>query len=735
MTALVTAQTSGIKGLVKANDTNEPLPSASIRIGSEGIISDGTGQYKIALVPGDYVTEVSYIGFQTVKKNITVVSNQWLTIDFVLNNADNVLQTAVISDSRYSKPLSESTISMEVLKSSLMDHLNSTSIASALDKVPGLNMVGDQANIRGGAGYSYGAGSRVLLMINDLPALQADAGSSNWDDVPVENIEQIEVIKGAASASYGSSALNGLINVRTRYAKSEPVTKASIFYNVVSSPKDKSQQWWTSPPYSSGFIFSHAQKYGKFDLVLGANLQKSSSFNQTSKGESARINGSLQYRITDRLSAGVHFNFNKRATNSFFYWRDGVKAIYKPDSTTLSESHTFRYHIDPFITFFDKSKNKHSFRSRAYTVENSVTNNQSNTSTALYNEYQFQRNWEKVRLYTTAGLVYNYNTSNSDLFKHEAFSTINKGVYFQLDKKIGDRTTLTAGWRYEDYRLNRPEIFLDDTLRGGKKTENKSLLRFGINSKLNNTLYARASWGQGFRFPTLAEQFIVTSFGSTHISPNPQLRSESGWNGEVGLKQTFDWGGTKAYIDGALFWNKYFDMMEFVFTGFTKGFQSQNIGNTDIKGYELTLGGSTLAGSHKISYSGGYTYIDPKFANFTDEDNRRSSADFNILKYRSKSIFKLDIEDEFKGWIIGSGIAYTSKMEAVDAIFEFVIRGLREYRATHGGFTLLDFRVAKKWNDFNFSLIFKNLLNTEYTTRPAISESPRNLTFKIDYLF
>jgi iron complex outermembrane receptor protein len=721
--------------MIKANDTNEPLPSASIKIGNEGVISDEAGRFKIALVPGNYIIEVSYIGFQPVKRNITVISDQWLPVDIVLNTADNVLQTAVVSDSRYSKPLAESTISMEVLKSSLMDHLNSTSIASVLDKVPGLNMVGDQANIRGGAGYSYGAGSRVLLMIDDLPALQADAGSSNWDDVPVENIEQIEVIKGAASASYGSSALNGLINVRTRYAKSDPVTKASFFYNVVLPPKDKAQQWWSSPPYGAGLNFSHAQKYGKLDLVLGTNLQKSLSFNQTTKGESARLNGSLQYRFTDRLSAGLHFNFNKRSSNSFFYWRDGVKALYRPDSSTLSASHSFRYHLDPFITYFDKAKNKHSLRSRVYTVENRVTNNQSNTSTVVYSEYQFQRNWEKAGLYSTAGLVYNYNTSNSDLFKHEAFSTVNKGVYLQFDKKIGDRTTLSAGWRYEDYRLYRPEIFLDDTLRGGKKVEHKSLFRCGINSKLNGSLYARASWGQGFRFPTLAEQFIVTSFGSTHISPNPQLKSETGWNGEVGLKQTLDWGRTKAYIDGAVFWNKYFDMMEFVFTGFTKGFQSQNIGNTDIKGYELTLGGSSIAGFHRISYSGGYTYIDPRFVHFTDEDNRRSSADFNILKYRSKSIFKLDLEDEFNGWILGSGVSYTSKMEAVDAIFEFVIKGLREYRVSHGGFTLLDLRVSKKWNDFNFSLIFKNLLNTEYTTRPAISESPRNLTFKMDYHF
>ncbi|MEP7321099.1 MAG: TonB-dependent receptor [Saprospiraceae bacterium] len=729
------AHSSGIRGIVRDNNTLETLPSASIRYGTTGIVSDDQGKYSIALSPGRYDVEISYIGFETLKKNVTVTTGQWLELDFNLHPSENVLQTAVISDSRYSKPITESTISIEVLRASLIDHINSTSIEGALDRVPGVNMVGGQANIRGGAGYSYGAGSRVLLMINDLPALQADAGYPNWDDVPIENIEQVEIIKGAASASYGSSALNGLIHVRTKYAKSEPVTRVSIFYNPVLAPKDKSQQWWTSAPYTEGISFSHAQKYGKLDLVLGAYGQKFQGFNQTTRGENIRGNGSIQYRITDRLSIGTHFNLNKRNSNSYFYWKDGVHAIYRPDSLTLSNSNSFRYHVDPFITYFDQSNNKHSLRSRIYVVDNGVSGGQSNSSTLVYTEYQFQRHWEKAKVYGTGGLVYNYNTSNSDLFKRVPFTTVNKALFIQLDKKISDHTTLTGGWRFEDYRLHRPEVFIDDTLPGGVRTENKSLFRFGINSGLTKGLFARASWGQGFRFPTLAEQFIVTNFGSTFISPNPKLHSETGWSSEVGLKQALIIGNTKAFIDAALFWSKYQDMMEFTFTGFVKGFQSQNIGDTDIKGYELTMGGITSFNTHKLTYSTGYTYINPLFANFTEEDNRRSSADFNILKYRSKHLFKFDLEDEFNGWTLGTGVLYTSKMEAVDAIFEFVIKGLKEYRVTHGGYTIMDLRIARKIKAFNFNFIIKNLLNEEYTARPAISESPRNLTFRVDYNF
>ena len=84
-----------------------------------------------------------------------------------------------------------------------------------IDQVPGVNVVDGQANIRGGSGFSVGAGSRVLVLVDDLPMLAADAGDAKWSFLPTENLAQIEIIKGASSVTYGSSALSGSINIRT----------------------------------------------------------------------------------------------------------------------------------------------------------------------------------------------------------------------------------------------------------------------------------------------------------------------------------------------------------------------------------------------------------------------------------------------------------------------------------------------------------------------------------------
>ncbi|MEL7021959.1 MAG: TonB-dependent receptor plug domain-containing protein [Bacteroidota bacterium] len=222
------AQDARLRGQLSGADDQTPLISATVSATSNGktigTVTDFEGAYELQLAAGTYELTFAYIGYESVQQNITLHAGETRTIDLALRPVTTLLQTATVTSGRYEKPLSDVTVSLEVIKPNLIESVNSTSIDEVLEKVPGVTIVDGQANIRGGSGYSYGAGSRVLLMVDDIPILAGDSGSSNWDDIPVENIAQVEVIKGAASALYGSSALNGIINVRTGYAKSKPET-------------------------------------------------------------------------------------------------------------------------------------------------------------------------------------------------------------------------------------------------------------------------------------------------------------------------------------------------------------------------------------------------------------------------------------------------------------------------------------------------------------------------------
>ena len=61
-----------------------------------------------------------------------------------------------------------------------------------------------------------------------MPLISGDAGQAQWSLIATENIHQVEVIKGASSSLYGSSALNGVINIRTAYPGNEPETKGKF---------------------------------------------------------------------------------------------------------------------------------------------------------------------------------------------------------------------------------------------------------------------------------------------------------------------------------------------------------------------------------------------------------------------------------------------------------------------------------------------------------------------------
>ena len=82
---------------------------------------------------------------------------------------------------------------------------NTTDLEILMNQSPGVQVVDGQANIRGGSGWSYNTGSRVLVMVDDMPLLSGDRGTVEWDMIPMENVSQIEVIKGASSVLFGST--------------------------------------------------------------------------------------------------------------------------------------------------------------------------------------------------------------------------------------------------------------------------------------------------------------------------------------------------------------------------------------------------------------------------------------------------------------------------------------------------------------------------------------------------
>lgn len=751
------AQTAKLSGKITDEQTGEPLISATIRLGEKGTITDFNGAYEIEAPAGELELEISYVGYEILKDKITLAENEAKVLDFTLKESVTILNTATVTTGKYEKPLGEVTVSLEILKPNLIENTSKTRIDAALEKVPGVTIVDGSANIRAGSGYSQGAGSRVLLLVDDVPILQADAGFPNWDDVPIEIIEQVEVLKGSASALYGTSALNGIVNIRTAYAKSKPETKGSFLYTTMLNPSDERLKWWDSAPNTFGGTFSHKQKFDKFDLVLGGFYLNEESHLMDTDKERGRFTLGTRYRINDRLSFGINANFNKGTSNSYFYWRtetfDGEQIpSYKGTESNITTNKRTRFNIDPFITYFDKGGNRHKFLGRFYSVDNDNGLNQSNASHSFYGEYQFQRKFEGG-LVLTAGLVGLSSKVEAELYGDTTFTSRNFAGYLQLDKKFFERLNVSAGFRYERNVLKNPGFGYTDPIRGNvqvtpsDETDAKPVFRVGLNYKAGEGTFLRASWGQGYRYPTVAERYIVTNVGFP-VLPNPNLEFETGWSGELGVKQGFKISNFEGFIDLAAYIFRYENMIEFNLVGF--GFSAVNIGDTEIKGYEVTVAGRGKLFGLPTSILTGYTYANPRYEEFDTTpigpdgiategqiNANNSSSEENILKYRFEHTFKFDIETEIKNFSVGIAAFYNSYMRAIDNAFLLIVPGLDQYRKDNpNGFTVINARTSYKLGEhLKFSLILNNVFNEHFATRPGLFDAPRNLTARVDYKF
>ena len=762
------SQDATLSGTITDALTKETLTGVTVRTGEKGAVTDIDGKYKLMLPAGAYQLIFSYTGYEAHSVTIRLSAGENKTFDVALGSADNLLQQTTVTAGKFEKPLGEITVSVDILKPKLIESVNTTSVDEVLTKVPGVSILDGQASIRGGAGYSYGAGTRVLLLVDDIPALQVDAGYPNWDDFPVENLSQVEVLKGAASALYGSSAMNGIINFRTGYAKDEPETEAAVFGKTWGNPANEGMKWWgtdssgIAQPVETGFSFAHRRKVGKLDFVLGTYGLLRDSYNKDTYTRYGRVTPNLRYRINDRLTVGLNSNFNFGRSGSFFIWQNDSTGAYLAGQNSATRSlGRLRFTIDPSLQYFDPAGNRHKILTRYFSVHNNNSDNQSNDSRMYYGEYQFQRQMERIGLVVTAGVVGIYTNVKAELYNNSTYETRNLAGYAQVDYKPWERLNLSGGVRYEQNKLRSPEIIplLDnkfDTVPGGLTQEAKPVFRLGANFRAGAATYFRASWGQGYRYPTIAEKFINTNFsGVNSVEPNAKLVSETGWSAEIGLKQGFALGDWKGFVDAAAFIQEYENMMEFVFArarfipgqGIGAVFQSQNQGNTRIRGAEVSVLGQGKIGPGTLSLLAGFTRLDPKYKQFDrnagydpkvgDLSRFWGSSDTleNVLKYRFKNMLKWDSEYAVKWFAAGLSVQYNSRMDAIDRVFEVFLPGVENFRKNQdGGFTVVDLRASCKINSYvKISGIVGNLLNEIYTVRPAQLEAPRNYTIRLDW--
>lgn len=655
----------------------------------------------------------------------------------------DIMSEVFVSGDKDVKKLKESTVAATIIKPYLIQNKIIIDASRVLNQVPGVNVTDGQINIRSGSGWSYGAGSRVMVNVDGMPILAGDVGSVPISFLPTEMVDAIEVIKNAGSVLYGSSAVNGVVDMR-----SAPITnKQNININVYCGNyqfPNSNLQFRKLPCYNYGLNGVFSEKVKQHSVAIYWNQINDDGYRLNEHDYRVRMGWRYTYEFKNKLSPlsiSLNGSTQKGHSGSFLIWQSSTLAY-----TTSDSSHSFttgrRLNIDPVISWNGKSW-KHKFQNRFFNITNDIDNgdstaNQNNSCRVLYSEFKSKRNFLSNLLELNLGAVSNQIVSTSSLFGGN-HKVQNFAGYSQLSLKLNG-WIIQAGGRYEYYKLDN-RVF------------NKPVMRLGINKNLSKATFLRMSVGQGYRFPSIAELFTTTHTGSVFVYPNANLIPENSQNAEIGIKQGLKL--TKkasAFIDFAIYRTNFDNMMEYCFSSWQAnsfpGFKSINIGKTRTQGFELESSGIYQNNSHKFLWLTGYTYcnatvLNPNAIMTINPDGQpityanTTYYPTNILKYRNKHLFRFDLQYQYKRMELGTSIRYQSAFENIDAAFAILIKDVESVYTTGKNSGLItDIRFGYQLDEFiRFQAQVSNLFQVIYMDRPANMNAPRLFQIQFNYRF
>lgn len=725
-----------VSGLVSDNSTAEGVHGVYVICSNNaGTTTDDNGFYSVTLAPGTYEISFQFIGYKTVIRTVNVPPKDTLRLDIGLDFDIKEIGQIVVSADRAEKQVAELTVSMDILKSADFLDKHITDPQELVTKTSGIDVLDGQASIRGGSGFSYGVGSRVMALIDGLPVISPDAGNIKWQFLPMENIEQIEIIKGASSVLYGSSALNGIINFRTADATSHPETKFYAETGVFGKPDNSNWKWWNTSRIFSSASFSHLRKAGSNDLGIGINLLYDNGYRKYNDEKLARL--SLRFKHRHQKIKGLAYGLNLSSgitpKTDFILWEDAEYGALKQDTSSVSELTGTFLAIDPYLSFNKSGRFRHDVRARFQVSNNRfpVRTNNNSDAYSFYAEYQGSFRISEI-FSVTAGAAETYSNVRSNFYgDHEG---MNVAGFSQLEVNPSRKLKLVAGIRVEQNSLDR----INDKI--------VPVFRTGINWQAAKYTFIRGSFGQGYRYPSIAEKYASTTLGSVKIFPNPYVDAESGWSTEIGIKQGLKLGKTSGQADLSVFMSKNSDMIEYVFSNYPDpvtgvydfGFQATNVEQSRVYGFETEFSLNFSSGKINSVFTGGYTYIYPV------EFNPATNSNTDIyLKYRRKHSLKLESISYYGKFRFDFAVYYKSKILNIDDVFlnemtrEQILPGFYDYWQDHNtGYLLIDEIISYKISKIiTISVAIKNALNSEYMGRPGDIQPHRNVSLRLSGTF
>ena len=460
---------------------------------------------------------------------------------------DEDTEVIMVTATRTETPVSQLPDSVSIISREQIDQQKATTIFEALRSVPGLNIrksgsIGrsTEMTIRGSST------SQVLVMIDGVQVNSATTGTFNFANLTTDNIERIEVVRGAQSTLYGSDAMGGLINIVTRKGKGKP--KFSI------------RSEFGTPERTFNESISSSGSLGEFNYSVDVARVDSDGRGADDDYDKTNISSTFGYKISETIDFDAAMRYN----DSMVGIDDGA---FRQDPNRSSESEDFNMNaiLKQSLTDWWSHSLKFSFADSGQISTDKANPGTAETFSSRFrlDTHIYTGNWQHTLKYKdidtfVVGFEFENQSADNRTFDEVL---INRGWYFQNQLKLWDRFFLNVGLR------------LDDNNTFGKDVNPKISIAYHL--KETDTKF-KANYGKGFRGPTL-NQLFFPNFGV------PTLDPEESESYDLGFEQyLFD---DKFFVGVTYFNNRFSNLIQAVDTGGFV-FRAQNLGSVRTEGIE-----------------------------------------------------------------------------------------------------------------------------------------------------
>ncbi|MCE5346249.1 MAG: TonB-dependent receptor [Bacteroidales bacterium] len=494
--SIVYSQEGSLSGYITETNNSYVTGAAIVIKGTTlGAVTDTKGFYKINKIkPGTYTIRVSLIGYETLEKTLDIQKGV-NTENLSVSESDINLNEVVVTGTRSEKTLKNVPVITQVINARKMLDLGINNVTEALQNmVPGLDVsqFGTRTSIT-----MQGMDAKYVLFLIDGERIAGEVnGDIDYSRFNLENIERIEVIKGASSSLYGSNAIGGVVNIITKKITEPFDAKLYSRYSKYNEFSGGSGISLKKGILGSGtnFNFNHTDGY---DITPeSAHDWTQNPYNSFSLNQKFEITPSSSFSIIPSLGYYQFERGNVSARPAHDLYKDlnyGLKGQFY----LQKHSFDFSYYRDRYNT---------------YNVLEQLNNK---NETASYDIIQTIRTQGCFHLsdknQLIAGLEYNFEKLFSERIDGE-FNDAGEAVfYIQEDIHLKERWNFVTGIRashHSNYGLNMaPKISV--------------MFRQGA-------FNFRTSAGTGFRSPSLKELYMnFDHFGEWTIIGNASLEPES----------------------------------------------------------------------------------------------------------------------------------------------------------------------------------------------------------------